>query len=143
MSNYRKILFNHTAFDIDSIESAWGVEVNEGYRLDNILFYTQNYSWNDIVSIQEKEGDLYVTGLLEEGGHSTINVLFKNDNEVKQVRRELKELGCDSELSNSPNLIALDIPPNTDYSTIKNYLDKGELAERWEYQEACLSSNHR
>ncbi|WP_338812171.1 DUF4265 domain-containing protein [Bernardetia sp. Wsw4-3y2] len=143
MSNYKKILFIHTAFNTDSIESAWGVEIDGGYRLENILFYTKNYSWNDIVSVKEKDGDLYVTGLLEEGGHSTINILFKDDNEVKQIRRELKEMGCDSELSNLSNLIALDIPPNTDYSIIKKYLDRGELAEKWEYQEACISSNHQ
>jgi hypothetical protein len=143
MSTYRKILFNHTAFDTDSVESAWGIKVDGGYQLDNILFYTKNYSLNDIVSVQEKEGELYVTGLLEEGGHSTINVLFKYDNEVNQTRIELKALGCASELSNLSNLIALDVPPNLDYSMIKKYLDKGELVERWEYQEACISSNHR
>lgn len=143
MENHSKILFQHTAFNKESIESAWAKKVKNGYQLDNILFYAKNYSWRDIVSVEEVEGELFVTGLVQENGHSTIRVLLSDVSEVPKIRKGLKELGCSSELSNMDNLIAVDIPPHVSYSVICNYLNQGESEEKWEYQEACIASNHQ
>jgi len=142
MKNHLKILFIHDAFGEDSIESAWAEKVKNGYQLDNILFYTKDYSWRDIVSTIEKDGELVVNGLIQEGGHSTVRVLLNDNNLVSSLRNELKKIGCSSELSNMDNLIAVDIPPEVSYLEIKNYLDKGESQDKWEYQEACIASNH-
>lgn len=142
MESQTKILFKHTEFDNESIESAWAEKLENGYRLDNILFYAKNYSLCDIVSVEEIEGELFVTGLVKENGHSTIRVLLKDAIEVPKVRDELKGIGCSSELSNMNNLISVDIPPEVSYSTIRDYLNKGEVEEKWEYQEACIASNH-
>ena len=143
MEGHIKIFFKHSAFGEESIESAWAKKVENGYELDNILFYAKNYSWRDIVSVEEVEGELYVTGLVQETGHSTVRVLFTDASEVSKIREELKKLGCSSELSNMDNLIAVDVPPKVSYSVIRDYLDKGELKGKWEYQEACIASNHK
>lgn len=143
MEKHTKILFKHSAFDEESIESAWAEKVENGYQLDNILFYAKNYSWRDIVSVDEVEGELFVTGLVQENGHSTVRMLLADASEVPKIRGELKELGCSSELSNMDNLIAVDVPPEVSYTNIRKYLDKGELEEKWEYQEACIASNHQ
>lgn len=143
MENYTKILFKHTAFDEENIESAWAEKVENGYQLDNILFYAKNYSWQDIVSVEEVDGKLYVTGLIQENGHSTVRLLLNDASEGPKIREELKALGCSSELSNMNNLIAVDVPPEVNYSIIRDYLIKGELEDKWEYQEACIASNQQ
>lgn len=143
MPDHTKILFRHTAFDEENIERAWAIRVENGYQLDNILFYAKHYSWGDIVSVEEVEGELFATGLVLENGHSTMRVLLSDVSEVPKVREELKKLGCSSELSNMNNLIAVDVPPRVNYSIIKEYLAKGELDGKWEYQEACIASKHR
>jgi len=143
MDNHIKILFRHNAFDKESIESAWAGKVENGYQLDNILFYAKNYSCQDIVSVEEVEGELFVTGLIQENGHSTIRVLFSDTKMIPKVRNELKNFGCSSELSNMINLVAVDVPPDINYSDIQDYLKKGETECKWEYQEACIASNHQ
>lgn len=143
MENHTKIFFTHDAFGDESVESAWAEKIDNGYQLDNILFYAKNYSWGDIVSVEESNGELFVTGLVEEKGHSTIRILVSEISLVPILREELKKLGCSSELSNMKNLIAVDIPPQVPYSNIQNYLDKGETENKWEYQEAAIASNHR
>lgn len=47
-------------------------------------------------------------------------------------------MGCGSEISDSPRLVAVDIPQNIEYGLIKKYLDDGELSGKWDYEEACL-----
>lgn len=143
MKGYTKILFVHDAFGEDSIESAWAKKVKNGYQLENVLFYASNFSYGDIVQIKELAGDLYVTDLVEEKGHSTIRILFQEIAIIPEVRKRLRVLGCSSELSNIAELIAVDIPPEVSYSIIRQYLDQGEEQGKWEYQEACIAAGHR
>ena len=119
-TNYVKIILKHYAFGEEGFERLWATKVQNGYQLDNIPFYAKNYSLNDIVSIENLNGDFFVRSLVQESGHSTIRVLFKNVAIVQEIRENLKARGCSSELSNLPNLIALDIPTDVSYSELEN-----------------------
>lgn len=141
-SNHVKLFFYHDAFDTEGIESAWGEIEENGYRLENILFYAKEYSFKDVVSAEEKNGVLCVTGLMKESGHSTVRVLAKSEEDVSIVRQNLKIRGCDSELSNIKKLFAVDIPPSIEYSEIIRYLENG-FKYPLDYQEACISTVHR
>ncbi|MGY4538173.1 hypothetical protein ACVW0P_002593 [Mucilaginibacter sp. UYNi724] len=135
-----KIIFEYNdADDQYALESAWAVKTSDGYKLDNILFYTLGYALGDVVSVDERNGELYVTGLIEESGHSTIRILFNNRDDVQSTRNKLKEMGCDSELSNISILISVDVPSEIDYKIIKQYLYQGELNGVWNYEESCLA----
>ena len=138
-----KVLFKHDAFEEENVEGAWTKQIGENFMLDNILFYAKEYSWGDIISAEEIDGELYAKDLIEESGHSTVRILLSKESLVKPVRAELEKLGCSSELSNYKKLVSVDIPKIVKYSIIRSYLDSGEQMEKWEYQEACLSSNHQ
>lgn len=142
MDNYSKILFKHNAFEEEGIESAWAVKIGNNYQLDNILFYAQEYSLNDIIAVDDIDGELYVSALVEESGHSTTRILFDDTAIVESTRDILKGKGCSSELSNYEKLIAVDIPPLVSYKELKKYLEQGEKEGKWEYQEACISTRH-
>jgi Domain of unknown function (DUF4265) len=141
MDKSYKIIFEHqnNANNEYELESAWATRVGEHYKLDNILFYAPQYSWNDVVSVEERSGELYVTGLVKESGHSTVRILFNDPKDVQGVRDQLKKMGCDSEISNTPSLVAVDIPPEVSYSVIRDFLEEGEKAEKWGYEESCLA----
>jgi len=141
MENFYKILFRYNNIEEDrqDIEGAWASKVGSYYKLDNILFYAKEYSLGDIVEVEEENGELYVTGLHEESGHSTVRIYFNNVDQVAHVREELKKMGCASEISNIPKLISVDIPPDVDYQEIKKYLDVEEAKEQWDYEEACIA----
>ena len=138
---YIKVLFTHDSFE-DGLEGAWAKKVGDAYMLDNILFYAKEFSWGDIISIKEIDGENYVDELIKESGHSTVRVLFKSEDIVQRVRTELRALGCSSEMSNYNKLISVDIPPEVKYYIVRHFLTSGESLDKWEYQEACISTQH-
>lgn len=135
-----KIIFEYNdASDAYALESAWAAKVEDNYKLDNILFYALEYSLGDIVSVEERNDELYVTGLIKESGHSTVRILFNNKKEVQITRNKLMELGCESEVSNIPKLISVDIPGDVDYfKNVKPFLEKGVEKNLWGFEEACI-----
>lgn len=136
-----KILFEHqnTPEGGYGIESAWAIPEEGFYKLDNILFYAPEYSLGDVVSVEDRNQELFVTGLIKESGHSTVRVIFYDAGEVSKAREIMKELGCDSEISNIPTLIAVDIPPNVSYKLVKQFLEEGRAMSKWGYEEACIA----
>lgn len=143
-SKHYKILFEHSnnAKDEYAIESAWAEKVEGYYKLDNILFYAPEYSWGDIVNVEDRHGELYVTELVQESGHSTVRILFSDEKDVQPTRNQLKQMGCDSEISDVSILISVDIPPTVSYSSVKQFLETGELDGKWGYEEACIAHDN-
>lgn len=135
-----KMLFEYEDFENQyALESMWVFSTQLGYKIDNIPFYVKGFAYGDIVSAKELEGELYANELVKESGHSTIRILFNSIEEVSGVREYLKNLGCESEISDLPILVAVDIPPSVAYNNIKTYLDIGEEKDLWSYQEACIA----
>lgn len=135
-----KILFEYRDLNGGyAIESAWAEKVGNYYKLNNILFYASNYSWGDIVKVENRNGELYVIGLVKESGHSTIRIIFYKKEDIDPTIERLKDMGCDFEGSNIPSLISVDVPPEVNYSDVRQFLDVGEENEMWSYQESCLA----
>lgn len=135
-----KILFEYSDFDGKyAIESAWAKKVGDYYQLDSILFYAANYSWGDVVKVEDRNGELYVIGLVEESGHSTIRIIFYENENINGAIERLKDMGCDYEVSNISSLIAVDVPPQVNYNELRSFLDEGEENELWSYEESCLA----
>ena len=143
MEGYITVLFGHNAFGELSYESAWVKILKKGYMLDNVLFYAKEYSWGDSIKVISHEGEYYADGLINESGHSTVRILFSDLSIRDEMRKNLIEMGCSSELSNVEELISVDIPVDVDYNKIRAYLEQGEQEEKWEYEEGCISYNHR
>jgi hypothetical protein len=140
--NHVKVLFEFENADgVMEIESAWAVPVDNGYQIDNVLFYAKELAHNDIVSAEPDEGGmLRFTGLVSASGHSTVRLWFANESDVAQVRDALRGMGCTSELD-LPRLVAIDIPPSVQYEQVRTYLSQQESAGILEYEEACLAQN--
>lgn len=140
MSTQVKMLFEIPSDDSDSveIESMWVTPCEKGYMIDNIPFYAKGVAYKDVMSTKKIDDDLYADKLLSASHHSTVRIWFVNEKLVASARQELKTMGCGSEISDSPRLVAVDIPPNIEYGLIKKYLDDGELSGKWDYEEACL-----
>jgi hypothetical protein len=117
----------------------WTLRRDDGYEIDNIPFYVKELALGDVVSAQaDAEGALWFSRLVRPGRHSTIRLWFSNEHDVQPIRHELKRMGCASEVSDLPRLVAVDVPPNIPYEKVKVFLDQGEQAGIFEYQEACL-----
>lgn len=121
------------------VESVWATKQGGFYRINNIPFLAANVALDDLVSVEKDDNALYFDELIEASGHSTIQMIIFDGDELLQIGKELESLGCTWEGSHIKTLIAIDVPKEIDYVDVKNYLDKGEKEERWSYKEACLA----
>lgn len=119
-------------------EALWAQPCKEGFKLDNIPFYAYNLAYADIVSAVEYDGLLFIDGLIKASKHSTVRLWFQDIADVPLAREQLKSMGCGSEISNLPRLLAVDIPATVAYERVKAYMDQGQRQSIWEYEEACL-----
>lgn len=136
-----KVRFKYEGANADEyeVESMWTQKRDDGYEIDNIPFWVKELAVGDVVSAEpDDDGALWFTGLVRPGGHSTVQIWFSSEADVQSVRDALKQLGCASEISELPRLIAVDVPPTTNYEEVKRFLDEGESRGIFEYQEACL-----
>lgn len=124
-----------------SAEGLWAWPLGAGrHRLDNIPFFARGVGVDDIVTAERgADGQLWVTGVAERAGHSTIRVIARDDEGIEALRSELRGLGCSSEAYRRYRLIAVDVPPGVDLAAVRALLAEGEDAGRWGYEEAHLA----
>jgi len=121
------------------VETMWAIEREDGHEIDNIPFYVQSIALGDLVAAVPGDGGmLEFSRVTKSSGHSTVRLWFAREEDVSVVREELKRMGCSSEISNLSRLVAVDVPPTVSYAKVKAFLDEGEAAERFEYEEGCL-----
>lgn len=124
-------------------ERLWAVHVGEGrYQMDNIPFFARDLALGDVVSAVPEEGAeegiLRYQQVREPSCHSTFRVFVHDESEVPEVCRLLEQLGCGTEKSHLPRLVAVDIPPSVPLAVVREALASGVSQGRWEYEEACL-----
>ena len=140
MNEHTKVRFVYENSDGGAeTESMWAIERADGYEIDNIPFYAKSLAVGDLVAARRDEnGLLWFASMIKPSGHTTIQVLFNREEDVAPFRALLRQMGCESEGGDMPELIAVDIPPAVKYEEVKKILDEGEHEGRFEYQEACL-----
>lgn len=124
-------------------ERLWAFDMGEGrYQLDNIPFFARDLAWGDVVSAVPEEGAdegvLRYQRVLQPSGHSTFRILVQDVSQVPEVCSLLEQLGCDTERSHLPRLVAIDIPPTVPLAAVRQVLSPGVSQERWDYEESCL-----
>lgn len=124
-------------------ETVWASKFGENFIIDNIPFVAPHIALGDIVRAEVDGNDLYFDELVEESGHSTIQMVIFDPKNVYAIGKELEQLGCTWEGSHLKTLISIDVPKEINYAILKTYLESGLVAEKWTYKEACLSGVHR
>ncbi|HYO54095.1 DUF4265 domain-containing protein [Archangium sp.] len=125
-------------------ESLWAVQVGEGrFQVQNIPFFAPGIAWGDIISATPeepgRESVLRYQQIVHRSGHSTLRVFIYDESEVPAVCTLLEQLGCDTERSHLPRLVAIDVPPEVSLEKVRKLLDPGRAQERWDYEEAYLA----
>ncbi len=123
-------------------EIIWVQKSNEYFKVDNIPFYAPNLALNDIISVEVDQGELYFDELIQASGHSTLQIVFFDDNCSDEVLKYLENFECSWEGMKNEPYYSIDIPPHIDYSGIKSYLIEQRKVKILDFQEACLSDNH-
>ena len=145
-----KILFRFYSnlLEEETVETMWATVVNEKeglYKLDNIPFYAPSIASDDVVFAEYDEDEQMLTfrHIVEFSGNSTVRVV-KMDKalEINDVRNLFESLGCISEKLND-SYFAMDIPANIQYKPVKEKLENLKDERLIDYEESCLSDEHR
>jgi len=139
-----KILFeleqDEDGYPPASAETLWAIKAGDGlFKIDNIPFFALGVAVNDIVSAVPEENAFRFKEVAQPSGHSTIRVVVYDAADVAAVRTLFKQLGCSTELSHLPRLLAVDVPPSVSLAELKQVLESGRHQDRWGYEEACLA----
>ena len=120
-------------------EHLWVRESGVGeFTIDNTPFFVRGISFGDVISAAPRDGELIFANLLRPSRHSTIRVIVFDKALVPEVRRSLRDLKCATELSHVSGLIAIDCPPEASIQAVRVFLEEGEEAGRWEYEESAI-----
>jgi hypothetical protein len=85
------------------------------------------------------DGDQLVFQKLVEPSSNSVFRLYLSDAPTMQaVRDQFRALGVETELSNLPKLVALEVPGDVDFGPVANLLGEGAASGRWEYEEGVL-----
>ncbi|WP_454046936.1 DUF4265 domain-containing protein [Chryseobacterium sp. Marseille-Q8038] len=124
-------------------EKLWIEKKNDlEYQIKNIPFFAPNLAYNDIISVDNDEGELYFEDLIRASEHSTIQIVFFNLESIKDVTNDIEKMDCSWEGIDNQHIIAIDVPKNVDYKKIREYLDKKLNSKILDYKESCLSETH-
>jgi len=135
-----------TYYDIEgnaAVETLWA-EFKEDikYQIKNIPFFAPNIAFNDIITVEEENGNLHFDEIINASEHSTIQIVFFNEKEIDKVIKDIELLNCSWEGMYNQKLLAIDIPPNVNYSIIKEYLTTQFNSNIIDFKESCLSETH-
>lgn len=121
-----------------TVETVWADDLGGGrYRLRNSPFYAFNYSAEDVVAVELRDGRLFATSTLQPGGHSTYRIIrapASTDSEFARHWAGLAGLGCTYE-GGPGDLISVDVPPRASLRTVNSLLDAGIAAGVWDAEE--------
>ena len=128
-------------------EAMWCIRLGENrFRVDNIPFFAHGVSYCDVISVSASEdGRLNFDEVVEENGHSTLRVLFGDADQrpenivAHELATELQKHGCLTDVSPSPIILAVDVPPSIALKNVRKILAEGESKGLWSYEEATLA----
>ena len=116
-----------------TVETSWTTKVGKDlYRIENSPFYAYSLSWLDVVYAPYSEDEERPTfqKVVEKSGHRTVRIKFdppvSEGNHSMEKLQGLVDLGCSYEGAN-PSYICVDIPPEVDFGSIRNYLIEKDL----------------
>jgi len=81
---------------------------------------------------------LYFDSLIKPSGHSAIQIVFFDVNQIERITKELENLGCHWEGTHIKAYISVDIPPAIPFNKVRDYLKNQTSLKLIDYKEACI-----
>ena len=131
------------------IEGLWAQPIGHNlFKIDNVPFFVKGISCDDVVeAFADREGELRFKSLVKPSLRNTLRVIVFRESpdrrplgaRVSELRDRLAEIGCSTELSHAPGLVAIDASPES-FEQALEVLRIGERSDLWEYEEASIRS---
>jgi hypothetical protein len=129
-------------YEVETLHANQVDGCNYQYKIDNIPFFVQGYSYGDVVEVEASENDIpKVIGLVTESGNSTVNIIFfnKNTNEQDIILNEIVSMGLSYEGLQGvlPGYFSVNVPKYVDYEEVRHFLRSKHMD--LDFREACLA----
>lgn len=140
---YYKILFELEQ-DTDNYppvkyESVWAIKNDNLYIIDSIPFFIYNVSLGDLVSIKERDGELWFNKIEQQSKNSTIRVYCPSEISWKSLKSVIESRFCKWEMSHIYNLVAINIDTEENFKLIISTMDEIKLNDtEFDYEEAAI-----
>lgn len=144
MTSSKNIKIKFVYYDIEgklAVESVWAEKENGFYRIKNIPFFTPNIAYDDLVSVEVDDEELFFEDIIEMSGNSTLQIIIYNIEDIKTITSIIENFKCGWEGSHLDGYISVNVPKKVDYKNVKEYLESMLLLKKLDYKEACLSHN--
>lgn len=124
-------------------EGLWAIPTDNPFRyiVDNIPFFVEGIALGDEIDAAMQEDLLTFRQMVQDGGHSTLWAFADDPSIMASLRETLRNLGLRTESDPKRGMLAIDVPPQADYSSLRRYLQDGEQAGKWEYAEGAVRHN--
>jgi len=122
-----------------AVETVWAQKAEpEGFFLDNIPFFEREATLGDLVFATERDAVLWFERIIKPSGNSLLRLVFFDNAPMDQIRQEIRNLGCESELFQEHMLLAINVPPEQSLKTIQEYLASAAARGWIDYEEPIL-----
>lgn len=139
----QKVIFVYRDLeDQIAYEGIWCDKEGEYYRIKNIPFYAPNIAYDDLISVEVDDNELFFEDLIQESGNSTIQLIFFEDEFEKKILNDIIELNCSWEGSNNPRYFSINVPKDVNYKPVKEMLEKWLEKKVLDYKESCMVHNY-
>lgn len=122
-------------------ETVWTHRAPGGYVIDNIPAFAYDISLGDIVSASLVAGSLTFDHVTHPSRNSTYRVLFPEDKHewLEPLLKAVESFGCAIEQTSGPLcVVAINVPPDADLPNLYSFLEQGQDAGRWTFEEASF-----
>lgn len=122
-------------------ESIWAEHTGGNkYKIKNTPFFAKGVSFEDVVSVREKDDMLVYDKTVISAGHSTYRILVKEENlpsPFYSYWKPIEKLGCSYEENDETamRMYAVDVPSSSDIHQVYSLLEAGETAGVWDFEE--------
>jgi hypothetical protein len=137
LEGYERVFFPVEDKTLGEAEALWAERVPDGFRIDNVPLVVFGISRGDVVEAEPNGEQLWFSGVVERGGHSTYRVMLAEAGGATDEPgvRDLVALGCGYEAL-TPRFFAFDVPPQVDVQRVHALLERGLDEGRWTFDEA-------
>ena|GEM_PF-157610 len=121
------------------LEALWAEPVAvDRWRIVSVPYYAYGLSVGDTVTTATDEVGTWAVSVVGRGGHSTLRVLALSESTSTTVQAALEDAGAVCDQSSSASLFAVDIPPDTYFAAVDEYLESVEEVGVVEYEDTCV-----
>lgn len=121
------------------VESVWASKEDNYYRIKNIPFFAPNIAYDDLVSVEEDDGELFFDEIIEESGNSTVQVILFDEDKAEMIKNNVENLHCGWEGSHLKNYFSINVPKDVNYDPLRDFLQHFHTKGILDYKESCLA----